>query len=165
MERILSRVENITEIADEECRPVTQKSFNLNIIDNLTEKYCKKCNSLKPPYTHHCSVCRRCVARMDHHCPWVNNCVGHSNLKFFTLFTWYTFLGSSHALILLGFKGMECKDKRCYIFEDLTLLIPTIVAAFLAFLFSLFTIAMTLTIIVNITSGESTIYQMQKPEA
>jgi hypothetical protein len=30
-------------------------------------RYCKKCNSIKPDRTHHCSSCNRCVLKMDHH--------------------------------------------------------------------------------------------------
>lgn len=32
-------------------------------------KLCRKCNFLKPPRTHHCSICNRCILKMDHHCP------------------------------------------------------------------------------------------------
>ena len=46
------------------------------VIDRIVEKMCYTCNSLMPPYVHHCSTCRKCVVYMDHHCPWVNNCVG-----------------------------------------------------------------------------------------
>lgn len=55
---------------------------NLSRTDQLLKvmaRKCKKCNSFKPPKSHHCSTCGRCVARMDHHCPWVNNCVGYYN--------------------------------------------------------------------------------------
>eukprot|EP00268_Persea_americana_P021821 TRINITY_DN2171_c0_g2_i3.p1 TRINITY_DN2171_c0_g2~~TRINITY_DN2171_c0_g2_i3.p1 ORF type:complete len:229 (-),score=28.23 TRINITY_DN2171_c0_g2_i3:71-757(-) len=55
-------------------------------------RYCRKCNHLKPPRCHHCSVCGRCVLKMDHHCVWVVNCVGALNYKFFLLFLIYTFL-------------------------------------------------------------------------
>ncbi|CAH9118068.1 unnamed protein product [Cuscuta europaea] len=57
-----------------------------------TIRFCKKCNQLKPPRCHHCSVCGRCVLKMDHHCVWVVNCVGALNYKYFLLFLFYTFL-------------------------------------------------------------------------
>ncbi|KAK9462595.1 DHHC palmitoyltransferase-domain-containing protein [Lipomyces oligophaga] len=54
--------------------------------------FCKKCNSKRPPRSHHCRICNQCVLRMDHHCPWTNNCVGHRNLlhfvRFLTCATW-----------------------------------------------------------------------------
>lgn len=59
---------------------------------NLGVRYCRKCNQLKPPRCHHCSVCGRCVLKMDHHCVWVVNCVGALNYKYFLLFLFYTFL-------------------------------------------------------------------------
>lgn len=55
----------------------------IKFLTAVLEKKCKKCDSLKPPGSHHCSTCEACVARMDHHCPWVNNCVGFYNQKFF----------------------------------------------------------------------------------
>ncbi|KAK7204899.1 DHHC palmitoyltransferase-domain-containing protein [Myxozyma melibiosi] len=48
--------------------------------------FCKKCNAIKPPRTHHCKICKTCVLKMDHHCPWTNNCVGHRNLLYFVRF-------------------------------------------------------------------------------
>lgn len=70
-------------------------------LDRVITKKCKKCNSLKPPHSHHCSTCNACVARMDHHCPWVNNCVGFYNQKQFILFLVYVFVGSGHALYFI----------------------------------------------------------------
>ncbi|GAB4846636.1 Probable protein S-acyltransferase 14 [Ancistrocladus abbreviatus] len=64
-------------------------------------QFCRKCNQLKPPHCHHCSVCGRCVLKMDHHCVWVVNCVGALNYKFFLLFLFYTFLETSLVAIAL----------------------------------------------------------------
>ena len=65
-----------------------------------TRRWCKHCNTIKPPRAHHCSTCNRCVIKMDHHCPWVNNCVGSNNYKFFLLFLFWTFIGSLYAAIM-----------------------------------------------------------------
>ncbi|KAI3444692.1 hypothetical protein Pfo_001357 [Paulownia fortunei] len=63
--------------------------------ENGRIRFCRKCNQLKPPRCHHCSVCGRCVLKMDHHCVWVVNCVGALNYKYFLLFLFYTFLETS----------------------------------------------------------------------
>lgn len=55
---------------------------------------CKKCDSPKPPRTHHCSICNTCILKMDHHCPWINNCVGFYNHRYFFLYMVYMTLGS-----------------------------------------------------------------------
>lgn len=31
-------------------------------------RFCRKCQTFKPPRTHHCSACNRCIMKMDHHC-------------------------------------------------------------------------------------------------
>lgn len=61
--------------------------------ENSPFKTCKKCDRIRPPRTHHCSVCGVCVLAMDHHCPWMNNCIGFYNYKYFYLFLFYTFTG------------------------------------------------------------------------
>lgn len=55
-------------------------------------RFCKKCEEIKPPRSHHCSACNRCVMKMDHHCPWVGNCVALFTHKTFWLFNFYATL-------------------------------------------------------------------------
>ena len=57
-------------------------------------KFCKKCNNIKPPRSHHCSICKRCVLKMDHHCPWVGSCVGFENHKYFITFVFWGGIGN-----------------------------------------------------------------------
>ncbi|CAI9786003.1 unnamed protein product [Fraxinus pennsylvanica] len=71
--------------------PLTSVEFPVDS-ENGRIRICRKCNNLKPPRCHHCSVCGRCVLKMDHHCVWVVNCVGALNYKYFLLFLVYTFL-------------------------------------------------------------------------
>ncbi|GFY92459.1 DHHC-type zinc finger family protein [Actinidia rufa] len=77
--------------------PLTGSEFSDMPADptNLRIRYCRKCNQLKPPRCHHCSVLGRCVLKMDHHCVWVVNCVGAFNYKYFLLFLFYTLLETS----------------------------------------------------------------------
>ncbi|GAA5875042.1 hypothetical protein JCM16303_004992 [Sporobolomyces ruberrimus] len=56
-----------------------------------TQRFCRKCNILKPDRAHHCSTCQRCVMKMDHHCPWLGGgCAGYATYKFFLQFLLYT---------------------------------------------------------------------------
>ncbi|KAJ4827946.1 putative protein S-acyltransferase 13 [Turnera subulata] len=64
-------------------------------------RFCRKCNQLKPPRCHHCSICGRCILKMDHHCVWVVNCVGALNYKYFLLLLFYTFLETALVSFLL----------------------------------------------------------------
>ena len=32
-------------------------------------RWCRKCECVKPPRAHHCSMCGVCTLKMDHHCP------------------------------------------------------------------------------------------------
>lgn len=123
---------------------------NVRYLDKIMSKKCKKCNSIKPPHSHHCSICKHCIAHMDHHCPWVNNCVGYYNQKHFCLFLVYVFLGSGHALFIIFRQGLYCLDKNCAVFQPLSNIILSkiyhtltnipvaITAIFLALLFCLF---------------------------
>jgi hypothetical protein len=70
-------------------------------IDKLLDRKCYVCNSLQPPYVHHCNLCGQCVVLIDHHCPWINNCVGFYNQKVFFLFNMYGLITMVYAGVLL----------------------------------------------------------------
>lgn len=97
---------------------VAVNAKNVRFLDRILSKKCKKCNSIKPPHSHHCSICKRCISRMDHHCPWVNNCVGYYTQKHFILFLLYVFNGSMHALYLIAKNSIYCLDKNCALFQS-----------------------------------------------
>ena len=134
--------------------------MGVKYLDHIMNKICKKCDSLKPPASHHCSTCRRCIARMDHHCPWVNNCVGYYNQKHFLLFLVYVFLGSSHALVFIIVKGYGCLYDNCYLFDTITQIVLCIVSIFLGLLFAIFVCVMFYDQMEAVLSELSTIDQL-----
>ena len=140
----------------------------VRLIEQYLSKKCKKCMTIKAPKSHHCSICRRCVARMDHHCPWVNNCVGFYNQKHFLLFLIYVFLGSSHALFVIGMKAGFClNDHRhqCPLFSDIQPVVIAGASMFMALLFDLFVIVMFCDQMSCILDSTSTIDKLQKKRA
>jgi hypothetical protein len=131
-------------------------------------RFCEKCKCVKPPRAHHCSTCKRCVNKMgersrplcvllssrahslpprprpraDHHCPWVNNCVGSNNYRFFLLFIFWTFVGSSYAAVLAIWRAVACwQSRRCYLPEPASLLLIGI-STVLGIFFAIFVCAM-----------------------
>ena len=74
---------------------------DIGINNNGFERFrlCKKCNDVKPPRSHHCSICGTCVMRMDHHCPWTGNCIGLNNYKYFICFLFWTIMACLHVAI------------------------------------------------------------------
>ncbi|KAH9923635.1 zf-DHHC-domain-containing protein [Fomitopsis serialis] len=65
-------------------------------------RFCRTCETYKPPRAHHCRQCKRCVLRMDHHCPWVNNCVGHFNYGHFIRFLFYVDCACTYHLAMIS---------------------------------------------------------------
>lgn len=84
------------------------------------QRWCRRCEALKPPRAHHCKTCRRldiggkhfcrdpfanylsrCIPKMDHHCPWTSNCVSHFTFPHFVRFLFYAVVGMSYLETLL----------------------------------------------------------------
>jgi DHHC palmitoyltransferase len=63
-----------------------------------TSTWCKLCDAPKPPRAHHCHVTNKCVLLFDHFCPWVSNSIGLFNYRFFYLFMFWIWVGSTYAL-------------------------------------------------------------------
>ncbi|XP_060651617.1 palmitoyltransferase ZDHHC6 [Drosophila nasuta] len=76
-----------------------------NSRDSKYLQYCRKCDGLKAPRSHHCRRCNRCVKKMDHHCPWINHCVGWSNQAYFVYFVFFYMLSNLHAAVVLALSG------------------------------------------------------------
>ncbi|THH06676.1 hypothetical protein EW145_g3922 [Phellinidium pouzarii] len=75
-------------------------------------RFCRMCNSYKPPRAHHCRQCRRCVLRMDHHCPWVNNCVGHYNYGHFIRFLFYVDVACSYHAAMITRRTLDVMNAK-----------------------------------------------------
>lgn len=89
-----SKVFNMSDEAWNEIEEKILESFPDRVLNLIWWRYCFKCNHIRPPRSHHCSICDECVMRMDHHCPWVGNCVGIANHKLFWNFLLNALIGN-----------------------------------------------------------------------
>ncbi|KAH9947138.1 zf-DHHC-domain-containing protein [Amylocystis lapponica] len=68
-------------------------------------RYCRTCQTYKPPRAHHCKQCKRSVESLilsvDHHCPWVNNCIGHFNYGHFIRFLFYVDVACTYHTVMV----------------------------------------------------------------
>ncbi|KIW19680.1 hypothetical protein PV08_00254 [Exophiala spinifera] len=76
------------------------------------QRYCRKCEAVKPPRSHHCRVCKRCIPKMDHHCPWTVNCVSHFTFPHFMRFLWYAVSAMCYLEYFLFVRGRIIWDDR-----------------------------------------------------
>jgi len=59
-----------TSLTDPGAVPISAVPLNQPSRKSQQHPLCMKCNTYKPPKSHHCRICNRCIAGMDHHCPW-----------------------------------------------------------------------------------------------
>jgi len=143
---------------DEETRDeIPKKKYELSRDEVFNmQKMCNKCNCVKPPRSHHCSLCQSCVLAMDHHCPWMNNCIGLRNMKAFILFNFYVAVCTAFMTIRGANIYMDCFfdeenrkprvkrwTKACYVIEETGWLHLTMgITAIICVIFFFFTIVM-----------------------
>jgi len=110
-------------------------------VDTIIRKECYTCESLMPPYVHHCTACGYCVVYLDHHCPWVNNCIGFYNQKLFFLFNFYGLITLAYSVVVLTVNFMQSVYGPRALSEDLTgadaTAAVTLFVVYLGFLFIL----------------------------
>jgi len=66
------------------------------------DTFCHKCETNRPPRSHHCRICKLCVLEYDHHCPWINGCIGYNNYRNFVLLIFYVMLGCCYGTCMLA---------------------------------------------------------------
>ncbi|KAF6750358.1 vacuole protein [Ephemerocybe angulata] len=119
-------------------------------------RYCDRDGFVKPHRAHHCRSCGTCVLKYDHHCPWIGQCVGARNHKFFLNFCQAAFVccayivGSVIPYTVKGFNepGVDVNPQQ-------------IVVVALSALFALFTFTLTVSHVVMIMMGQTTVENMQ----
>jgi palmitoyltransferase len=87
-------------------------------------RWCKLCDTVKPPRTRHCSICKKCVAKMDHHCPWMNTCIGFYNYRYFWMTLFYITTGTIYYCFLsflpfyANFRRLSNEKFQYYVSEE-----------------------------------------------
>ncbi|KAJ7607527.1 DHHC palmitoyltransferase-domain-containing protein [Roridomyces roridus] len=124
-------------------------------------RYCTRCEIVKPYRAHHCRMCGKCVLKFDHHCPWIGQCVGARNHKFFLNFALATFALTSYTFAsLLAFNVHRDGD------VDPQEVVIIALAAFFALFTSTLAVAHTRLILLSQTTVESyTVQTLKEREA
>ncbi|KAL4224861.1 Zinc finger DHHC-type containing 22 [Mactra antiquata] len=60
---------------------------------------CLLCNRPRPPRCHHCPLCKKCILKRDHHCFFSGACVGYNNLRHFSIFLFWSSVGTIFATL------------------------------------------------------------------
>eukprot|EP00977_Amphora_coffeiformis_P018013 scaffold6090_cov168-Amphora_coffeaeformis.AAC.3 len=79
----------------------TETTSTTTLFPSPEPTFCVKCQIIRPPRCHHCSICNRCILQFDHHCVWVNQCIGYNNYRHFVLMLLFFMLGCWYGVALL----------------------------------------------------------------
>ncbi|KAI0248920.1 DHHC palmitoyltransferase-domain-containing protein [Lactifluus subvellereus] len=115
-------------------------------------RYCRRCEIVKPPRTHHCRACGKCVLKYDHHCPWIGQCVGAQNQKFF-----FVFVVWSVNFCLWTFATLLTLNVRASTRVGTNIDPQHIIVIVISGVFSIFTLAMLTTHIALISTNQTTL--------
>ena len=111
-----------TMISDPGTVPKTANPLAKDITNQVS--ICGRCDSYKPPKSHHDRISNRCISRMDHFCPWINNAIGAKNQKNFMLFLIYTNLSSIYAYVYIALHLVSNEiNQTIYMYDKIILTI------------------------------------------
>lgn len=66
-------------------------------------RLCASCEMLAPPRSWHCPTCNICILKRDHHCIFTGCCIGHYNHRYFMMFLFYLFVGTTYSFYYNNF--------------------------------------------------------------
>ncbi|CAG9323576.1 unnamed protein product [Blepharisma stoltei] len=124
--------------------------------------YCEACKVVKPPRSWHCVRCGFCVVKRDHHCDFTNQCVGYGNIKPFTFFCIFGFIGCAQFLV----RSLQYSyhwindDLECVKAYSKTYMIFLWFLMYVVLAFALFLTTITKRIIMNVLYNTTTLEQM-----
>lgn len=90
----------------------------------------------------------------------MNNCVGAANLKHFTLFLFYAWMGSATALFIFGWNYFFCGNENCE-FQGLEIQLVRAMSL-ICFVTLMFTSSMLMNVIYGIMTGTGTIDRLKQ---
>lgn len=84
-----------TILCDTSTRPLIMSISKAKTNDGW--RFCASCEAVSPPRSWHCQTCDACILKRDHHCIFTGCCIGHFNHRYFLMFIFYLFIGTSYS--------------------------------------------------------------------